>query len=432
MADVLRFDIAKDPKGNPITYGRVGDTDGLTRSVKVFEDGKPLDLTGYVITFEGNTSKYKTKVFDTGGVELVDATKGEFTYTFPNMAFAVEGQYERAYFSFAKSDTRKTTGDFEIIVFGNSDIDADEAETIITEYNRLVAELHALQEQAIDDMNQNFAEVESEMEVLAQKISDTQAEIDRALAEFEAGDFYTKAESDEKLEDHTTNIENPHRVTKDQVGLGQVTNDKQATDADFQNHLADEENPHNVTKSQVGLGNVPNYAVASTEEAEAGIADDKLMTPKNVKDFVSGASVLLNGDQVVNGQKDFSTAPTVNGSEFVWGFNETRVSLGADSNYDRRDAVFRRFGPIVLASFNFSLTTAGEAGWKTLMPFPTGYRPAELINVGDTFGTNSLRGYWCYVYANASGFSVIPSGTGTSGKGYQGTLVYMTSEPMPE
>ena len=245
MADILRFDIAKDPKGNPITYGRVGDTDGLTRSVKVFEDGKPLDLTGYVITFEGNTSKYRTKVFDTGGVKLVDASKGEFTYTFPNMAFAVEGQYERAYFSFAKSDTRKTTGDFEIIVFGNSDIDADEAETIITEYNRLVAELHALQEQAIDDMNQNFAEVESEMEVLAQKISDTQAEIDRALAEFEAGNFYTKAESDEKLEDHTTNIENPHKVTKDQIGLG----------------------------------NVPNYAVATQSEAEAGTADDKLMTP---------------------------------------------------------------------------------------------------------------------------------------------------------
>lgn len=119
-------------------------------------------------------------------------------------------------------------------------------------------------------------------------------------------------------------------------------------------------------------------------------------------------------------------------SQIVLGFNETRVSLGADSNYDRRNAVFRRFGPIVLASFDFSLTTAGEAGWKTLMPFPTGYRPAELINVGQTFGTNALKGYWCYVYANTSGFAVIPSGAGTSGKGYQGTLVYMTVEPMPE
>lgn len=200
MADVLRFDIAKDPKGNPITYGRVGDTDGLTRSVKVFEDGKPLDLTGYVITFEGNTSKYRTKVFDTGGVELVDATKGEFTYTFPNMAFAVEGQYERAYFSFASAERRMTTGDFEIIVFGNSDIDAAEAETIITEYNRLVAELHALQEQAIDDMNGKFEDLETDISNLGNQLIDIQNEIDRVFEEFKSGNFWTKEESFNKEE----------------------------------------------------------------------------------------------------------------------------------------------------------------------------------------------------------------------------------------
>lgn len=200
MADVLRFDIAKDPKGNPITYGRVGDTDGLTRSVKVFEDGKPLDLTGYVITFEGNTSKYKTKVFDTGGVKLVDATKGEFTYTFPNMAFAVEGQYERAYFSFASAERRMTTGDFEIIVFGNSDIDAAEAETIITEYNRLVAELHALQEQAIDDMNGKFEDLETDISNLGNQLIDIQNEIDRVFEEFKSGNFWTKEESFNKEE----------------------------------------------------------------------------------------------------------------------------------------------------------------------------------------------------------------------------------------
>ncbi|MDT2743937.1 glycerophosphodiester phosphodiesterase family protein [Enterococcus asini] len=371
MADVLRFDIAKDPKGNPITYGRVGDTDGLTRSVKVFEDGKPLDLTGYVITFEGNTSKYKTKVFDTGGVKLVDATKGEFTYTFPNMAFAVEGQYERAYFSFAKSDTRKTTGDFEIIVFGNSDIDADEAETIITEYNRLVAELHALQEQAIDDMNQNFAEVESEMEVLAQKISDTQAEIDRALAEFEAGDFYTKAETtnvinqldwqkypltqsdgtakyfpsitpvpnsladitetgtwyltanqfNSLIEETTVPTDlrgggwlivlpftgSADSKTVYQMWLANTSSEGKnrrpiirywaeskgapsdwvelASTKALNTHISNNSNPHGVTKEQIGLGNVPNYSVASTEEAEAGIADDKLITPSTMNYF---------------------------------------------------------------------------------------------------------------------------------------------------
>lgn len=110
MADVLRFDLAKDPKGNPIVYGRVGDGGSFTREVRVFEDGKPLDLTGWTTTFEGNTSKYQTKVFDSYGIKILNAKNGEFSYTFPNMAFAVEGQYERAYFSFTNGDKRKSTG----------------------------------------------------------------------------------------------------------------------------------------------------------------------------------------------------------------------------------------------------------------------------------------------------------------------------------
>lgn len=251
MADVLRFDIAKDPKGNPITYGRVGDTDGLTRSVKVFEDGKPLDLTGYVITFEGNTSKYKTKVFDTGGVSIVDAAKGEFNYTFPNMAFAVEGQYERAYFSFANADKRMTTADFQVIVFGNSDIDAEEAETIITEYNRLLAELHEKQDAYIEEMDQTFLS-------LTQQLEDLQAQIDDVVARLEAGDFYTKEESDGKF----------------------------STKTELSDHVDNKENPHGVTAEQVGLGNVLNYGIASQADAEAGTSDELYMTPAKTKQAI--------------------------------------------------------------------------------------------------------------------------------------------------
>ncbi len=209
MSDVLRFDLAKDPKGNPITYGRVGDSNGLVRRVKVFEDGKPFDLTGWTTTFEGNTSKYKTKVFDSEGITIINAKKGEFSYTFPNMAFAVEGQYERAYFSLIKSNARKTTGNFEIIVFGNSDIDAPEAETIITEYNKLVDELRRLQDQAIGEMNQKFASTQAKIKELEKQLTDTQAEIDKALEEFRNGAFYSKNETDEKI-----NATQAYKLTK--------------------------------------------------------------------------------------------------------------------------------------------------------------------------------------------------------------------------
>lgn len=78
---------------------------------------------------------------------------------------------------------------------------------------------------------------------------------------------------------HINNKENPHKVTKGQIGLGEVDNTsdinkpistaqataiadakKAGTDAqtNLTAHINDKENPHEVSKAQVGLGNVDN------------------------------------------------------------------------------------------------------------------------------------------------------------------------------
>ena len=64
---------------------------------------------------------------------------------------------------------------------------------------------------------------------------------------------------------HTINYKNPHRVTKEQVGLGQVLNEEQANEAQWLEHVNNTNNPHSVTKEQVGLGQVLN--VLSVDEA---------------------------------------------------------------------------------------------------------------------------------------------------------------------
>lgn len=82
-----------------------------------------------------------------------------------------------------------------------------------------------------------------------------------------------KATTD-KVNAHVADFENPHQVTKEQIGLGNVDNtsdaDKpissavqEALDAvnkEVSEHKADKNNPHEVTKAQVGLGNVDNTA----------------------------------------------------------------------------------------------------------------------------------------------------------------------------
>ncbi|WP_137662845.1 BppU family phage baseplate upper protein [Enterococcus hulanensis] len=210
---ILNLDLSKDPIMPAIVYGRVGDDRLQTVTVNLSRRDEVADLTGYKITFEGTTYNGKTKVFDSENVSTTAAglKKGTFDYTFPNMAFAVAGKYEQAYFSIVKDGKRDSTAGFEIYVDGNADIDAPEAETIITEYNKLVAELNELQKQAItelnnqqnqaiNEMNQNFTAAQERIVELDIQISALRDQIEQALTDFESGNFWTKEESFNKEE----------------------------------------------------------------------------------------------------------------------------------------------------------------------------------------------------------------------------------------
>lgn len=75
-----------------------------------------------------------------------------------------------------------------------------------------------------------------------------------------------------ELDAHESARDNPHEVTKEQVGLGNVTNEAQATKAEFTAHENANDNPHSVTKEQVGLGNLVNEEQATKTEFTAHTA----------------------------------------------------------------------------------------------------------------------------------------------------------------
>ncbi|WP_438747235.1 glycerophosphodiester phosphodiesterase family protein [Enterococcus sp. DIV1368f] len=218
----------------PIIYGRVGDEKMQTITVKISRRDEIPDLSGGVITFEGEPAGGKVKVFDSENVSSNNAglQKGTFEYTFPSAAFSVEGTYKRAYFSFQKDGKRDTTGDFKIIVKGNADIDAEEAETIITEYNKLVTALNEAYQAALKKIDADYDAVVARIESIKKEMNVLQAKIDKtvsdaegriskvatdsetkittigktvtdamnaALEELRAADFYTRVESDEKF-----------------------------------------------------------------------------------------------------------------------------------------------------------------------------------------------------------------------------------------
>ena len=101
-----------------------------------------------------------------------------------------------------------------------------------------------------------------------------------ALDELEAKIDSISQSSNDTLNAHLQNFNNPHKVTKAQVGLDKVENlapsefpVSNATQEAINNvteiinnHISDSENPHNVTKDQIGLGSVTNDAQVKRDE----------------------------------------------------------------------------------------------------------------------------------------------------------------------
>lgn len=136
-------------------------------------------------------------------------------------------------------------------------------------------------------------------------------------------DEFTRSKAEKvDLTGHINNRNNPHGVTKQQVGLGNVANVEQASKIDFQNHLNSRNNPHSVTKYQVGLGNVDNIRQASYESVEA------------LKRDVQEHEDRLNAIEYMFLQNDF-TAPirTEDGTEHTLLADENGRVIVADWKY---------------------------------------------------------------------------------------------------
>lgn len=122
---------------------------------------------------------------------------------------------------------------------------------------------------------ENQLDLKNKFTTINESISNMSEDITLALNTLESlGTTITGINSELLL--HIENTSNPHKVTKSQVGLGNVNNtsdeDKPVSTAQKEyidsktkevddkvtGHTENTENPHNVTKEQIGLGNVDN------------------------------------------------------------------------------------------------------------------------------------------------------------------------------
>ena len=123
------------------------------------------------------------------------------------------------------------------------------------------------------------------------------------------GNQTTNKANQSDLTSHINNKNNPHGVTKEQVGLGNVTNVEQASKVDFQRHSNNRNNPHGVTKTQVGLGNVTNVEQASKQEFNAHATNSN--NPHNVTKSQVGLANVTNVEQASKTDFDAHARDTI-------------------------------------------------------------------------------------------------------------------------
>lgn len=85
-----------------------------------------------------------------------------------------------------------------------------------------------------------------------------------------------------------------------------------AKKATLDSHTENISNPHKVTKTQVGLGNVDNYSTATQAEAEAGTVTNKFMTPATTAQSIDNRAVTLASNQTIGGIKNFKDGLMIN------------------------------------------------------------------------------------------------------------------------
>lgn len=237
---------------------------------------------------------------------------------------------------------------------------------------------------------------------------------------------------------HTSNKANPHETTKSQVGLGNVDNFATATQAqaldesynaafmtpmrtaqaiaaqvgdDFILHI-NADNPHNVTKADIGLSNVMNYGVASDAEAVTAGVTNKYMTPRGVS--LAIAAVIGNssvGDHVLNYNNPHNVSKAQVGLGNVDNFStasDSEAAIGTANNRfmtpsSTRTAVNSLLNTHIQDSSNPHNVTKAQVGLGNVMNYDSA-STAETVGGGSSTLYTTAAGVKLYVEAAIAPF----------------------------
>lgn len=98
----------------------------------------------------------------------------------------------------------------------------------------------------------------------------------------------------------------------------------EVTEAQLSAHTDNKDNPHHVTKAQVGLSVVNNYGIALQEEAETGTINNKYMTPLRTKQAIEANVRAVVESNITENEVWYKYN---DGTFELWGYDERSIDI---------------------------------------------------------------------------------------------------------
>nr|MDH3163244.1 BppU family phage baseplate upper protein [Bacillus licheniformis] len=232
-----------------------------------------------------------------------------------------------------------------------------------------------------EDLKAVIVEMSDEAELMLTELQKKFETLDNIETKEGAQEKADAAEADAKAytDEHATKTDNPHKVTKAQVGLANVDNVKQASKTEFDSHVNDTSNPHDVTKAQVGLSNVDDVRQASKIEFDAHDDD-------TTRHITADERIAWNAKETTNGAQEKADKALADAKTYVSNFSWVVATMqNGWSHYNDGEDVM--FGIDATKTVYVRGEAKGGAVGTTVFTLPANMRYAEIYGVH----SNSIR-----------------------------------------
>lgn len=402
---ILNVDTTKSEFQNPMVELRQGDGNYQSLHVTVTNNGDPVDLTGWTITFMGTTAGAH-KIVDANAV-VDNALQGTFNYK-PTKAWGQDiGEFNKAYFKFVKSDETASGANFRVNVLEAVDLTDEEAGDYISVVDALIDKVKTDMDAKLADTQKTLSDTQTQANTVQTNVDDLNTNVNELKAQnnnlltsdntWSGSNKFTKiisgsidgnsATSDNANHaESATTANDPNAVHN--TGNETVAGDKTFTGANTFSGINNFNAEQNFNGGVIGLG---YSSLLNTGNGLSVVPDGARQTTDGGQSWHSLANddsvVHLTGTETITGDKAFSGTNSFSGSNTFTGTTDLQNQKQYKSSFTIGSNIINltRIGSIIFVNAYVNSQISGGSSYGTI---PSGFLPISSSIVSYIRGTD--------------------------------------------